>query len=40
MGNVAHIEKIRNAYKVLIKKCQLKISLGRPRHNWEHNIKM
>ena len=30
----------RNAYRVLVRKPEEKIPLGRPRRRWEDNIKM
>jgi hypothetical protein len=32
--------KMRNAYKILVRKPEWKKPLGRPRHGWEDNIKM
>jgi hypothetical protein len=29
-----------NAYKILIRKSERKIQLGRPKHSWEDNIRM
>jgi len=40
MGHVACMEKLRKAYKILIKKLEGKRPLGRHRHRWEDNIKM
>jgi len=34
------MEKMRNAYKILVGKPEGKRSLGRPRRRWEHNIRM
>jgi hypothetical protein len=31
---------MRNAYEIVIGKCEGKRPLGRPRHTWEDNIKM
>jgi hypothetical protein len=31
---------MRNAYKILAKKPEGKISCGRPRYKWEDNIRM
>jgi hypothetical protein len=31
---------MRNAYKILVRELQRKISLGRPRHGWEYDIQM
>jgi hypothetical protein len=30
----------RNVYKILVGKPDGKMPLGRPRHRWEHNIRM
>jgi hypothetical protein len=32
--------KKRNAYKILVQKPEGKRPLGRPKHRWEHNIKI
>jgi len=37
--HVARIEERRDLYRVLLEKSEGKISLGRPRHRWEGNIK-
>jgi hypothetical protein len=34
------MEKIRNVYKILVRKAEGKRPLGRPRHRWEDNIRM
>ena len=39
-GHVAHMEKSRSAYRVLVGKPEGKGSLGRLRRRWEDNIKM
>ena len=39
-GYVARMEQIRNAYRVLVGKSEVKRPLGRPRRRWEDNIKM
>ena len=39
-GHVARMEQSRNAYRVLVGKPGGKRSLGRPRRNWEDNIRM
>jgi hypothetical protein len=31
---------MKNAYKILVGKCEGKRSLRRPRHRWEDNIDM
>jgi hypothetical protein len=33
-GHVAHVGKMRNAYKILVGKPEGKRPLGRPRHRW------
>jgi hypothetical protein len=38
-GYVAHMEKIRNSYTVVVKPERSSL-LGRPRHGWEDDIKM
>jgi hypothetical protein len=38
-GHVAHVGEKRNVYSVLVWKPDGKISLGRPRHRLEDNIK-
>jgi hypothetical protein len=30
----------KNAYRILVRKPEGKIPLGRPRHRWENNINM
>jgi hypothetical protein len=37
---VAHMEEMRNAYKILVGKPERKRILGRPKHRWEDNIRM
>jgi hypothetical protein len=32
--------KMRNVYKILVRKCEGKRPLGRHRHGWEDNIRM
>jgi hypothetical protein len=32
--------KMRNVYKILVRKTEGKRPLGRPRRRWENNIKM
>jgi hypothetical protein len=34
------MEETRNAYKILVRKPEGKIPLGRPRHRWEDNFRM
>jgi hypothetical protein len=31
---------LRNAYKILVKKHEMKRPLGKPKHRWEHNSRM
>jgi hypothetical protein len=38
--HAARMEEMRNACKVSVGKAEGKIPLGRPRRNWENNIKM
>jgi hypothetical protein len=37
--HVAHMGKMRNAYKILVGNYEGKRPLGRLRHAWEDNIK-
>ena len=39
-GHVARMEQSRNAYRVLVRKPEGKMPLGRPRRRWEDSIKM
>jgi hypothetical protein len=39
-GHVARIEKRRRAYRILVWNPAGNRLPGRPRHRWEHNIKM
>ena len=39
-GHIAFMGERRGVYRVLVAKPERKISLGRPRHRWEDNIKM
>jgi len=39
-GHVAHMGESRGMYRVLVGKLEGKRPLGRPRHQWEDNIKM
>jgi hypothetical protein len=32
--------EMRDAYRILVGRCEEKILLGRPRHRWEDNIKL
>jgi hypothetical protein len=38
--DVAHMAKMRHAYKILVRKSKGKRSLRRPMHRWEDNIKI
>jgi hypothetical protein len=40
VGHAVHITEMRNAYKILVWKCEWRRQLGRPRHKWEGNIKI
>jgi hypothetical protein len=40
VGHVARIGAMRNVYKVLVRKPEGNIPLGRLRRRWEDNIKM
>jgi len=37
-GHIARLEKIRNAYKILVGKPEGKRSLGRPGRRWVDNV--
>jgi hypothetical protein len=39
-GHVARMEKMRNAYKILVVKSEAKGPLETPGSRWENNIKM
>jgi hypothetical protein len=39
-GKVAHMEKMRNTYKILVRKLAGNIPYERPKHRWENNIKI
>jgi hypothetical protein len=39
-GHVGRERERRVAYRVLVEKPEGNRPLGRPRHRWEHNIKM
>jgi hypothetical protein len=39
-GHVARMRGQRKVYKVLVRKPEGKIPLGRPRHRWEDGIRM
>jgi hypothetical protein len=34
------LEKVRGAYNILVGRPEGRRPLGRPRHRWEHNMKM
>jgi hypothetical protein len=38
--HIAHVEEMRNAYKMLVQRPEGKTPLGRPRCRWEENIRM
>jgi hypothetical protein len=38
-AHVARMGQRRKAYRVLVKKTEIKESLGRPRRRWEDNTK-
>jgi hypothetical protein len=38
-GHVARMVEVRDAYKILVRKSEENIPLGRPRRIWEDNIK-
>jgi len=38
--HVAHMGERGGVYRILVGKPEGKRPLGRPRHRWEHNIKM
>jgi hypothetical protein len=40
IGHVACIGYRRGAYRVLVKRSEVKRPPGKPRHRWEDNIKM
>jgi hypothetical protein len=39
-GHVAQMREKRNAYRIFVGRPEGKRPLGRPRHQWEDNIKM
>jgi hypothetical protein len=39
-GHVACMGELRNAYKILVTKAERKIPLRKPRHRWQHNVKI
>jgi hypothetical protein len=40
VGNVARMGEMRNVYKILIVRSEVKGLLGRPRRRWDGNIKL
>jgi hypothetical protein len=40
MGHIAHMEEMRNTYKILVGKTEGNRLIGRSRHRWEDNIRM
>jgi hypothetical protein len=40
VGHVKCLGGKSNAYRISVRKPEGEIPLGRPRHIWEHNIKM
>jgi len=40
VGHAAHMGKMRNAYKILVRKPEMKRSLGRSSYRWEDNTEM
>jgi len=40
VGNIACMGKMRNAYKILVRKCEGKRSFGRPRCSREDSIRL
>jgi len=38
-GHVTRMRKMRNAYKILVKKFEGNTRLGRPGSRWEHDIR-
>jgi hypothetical protein len=40
VGNVACVEEMRNAYKILVRKSEGKFSLRKHPCKWENNIEM
>ena len=39
-GNIARMEEVRSAFKILTGKPTGKIPLGRPRRRWEDNFRI
>jgi hypothetical protein len=40
VGCVASIGEMKCVYKTFVRKCERKRPLRKPRHRWEHNIRM
>jgi hypothetical protein len=40
VGNVAHMEETKNAYKILVRKPEGKRPLGGHRRRWKDNIRL
>lgn len=40
MGHIAHVLKIINVYKILVRKIRRKETLRRPKHRWKNIINM
>jgi len=40
VGHVVCMGQMRNVYKILVRKSEVKRPLGRPRCRWEDNIRM
>jgi hypothetical protein len=39
-GHIAHMGKMRNAHKMLVRKPEWERPQGRPRHRWEDDFRM
>jgi hypothetical protein len=40
VGQAAGIENTRSAYRVLVRRLERKVKLGKPRHRRDNNIKV
>jgi len=40
VGHVAYMGEMRNAYKIVMRKLEWKVPVGRLRHRWEDSIRM
>jgi len=40
VGQVACVQEMKNAYKILVQKPEGKRPLGRPKYKWKYNIRM